>query len=85
MFFVFFLTAFSLYHLMVFRVNKHRPAAEKLPHSMSLARRDELESESKSLYPRSVIYQFTQLCAVTVILLAVAFVCFRVWDYAKRK
>ena len=83
--FVFFIATFSLYHLMVFRVNKHLALGEKFPHSMSFGQREDLKSLYKSLYPKSIIYQLVLTCAVTMILLAIAFVCFRVWSYAEGK
>jgi hypothetical protein len=81
--FVFFIAAFSLYHLMVFRVNRHLALGEKFPHSLSFGQREDLKSLYKSLYPKSIIYQLVLTCGVTMILLAVAFVCFRVWSYAE--
>jgi len=81
----FFIAAFCLYHLMVFRVNKHLAPGEKFPHSLSFGQRNELGPLYKSLYPKSAIYQLTLSCAVTMIVLAIAFVCFRVWSVAEGK
>ncbi len=81
----FFIAAFCLYHLMVFRVNKHLATDEKFPHSLSFGQRNELGPLYKSLYPKSAIYQLTVSCAVTIILVAIAFVCFRVWSLAEGK
>jgi tellurite resistance protein TehA-like permease len=83
--FAFFIAAFCLYHFMVFRVNKHLPADEKFPHSLSLGQPNELGALYKSLYPRSAIYQLTLTCAITMVVLAVAFACFRVWSAAEGK
>jgi len=81
----FFIAAFCLYHLMVFRVNKHLAMGEKFPHSLSFGKRNELGPIYKYLHPNSAIYQLTLSYAVTMILLAIAFVCFRVWSFAHGK
>jgi hypothetical protein len=83
--FAFFIAAFCLYHLIVFRVNKHLAPGEKFPHSLSFGQRNELSSLYKSLYPNNMIYQLTLTCAVTMMLLAIAFVAFRIWSYAEGK
>ncbi len=82
-FLAFFFAAFSLYHFMVFRVNKHLEAGEKYPHSLSFGRRDQLRDLYTSLYPGSPLYRFTIISAIALILLALAFVGFRVWDVTK--
>jgi hypothetical protein len=51
--FAFFLTAFFLYHFMVFRVNKNLSPDERIPHSLTFGQRDRLAIEYKSQYPRS--------------------------------
>jgi hypothetical protein len=79
----FYLASFSLYHLMVFRVNKNLPLGEKIPHSLTFGHRERLGREYRALYPRSILYQLTLLCAVTVFVLAVAFAGFRIWDAAR--
>jgi hypothetical protein len=83
--FAFFIAAFCLYHFMVFRVNKHLALGEKFPHSLSFGQRDELSALYKSLYPKSILYHLSFVCAVTMILLAVAFVSFRVWSLLEGK
>jgi hypothetical protein len=81
----FYFAALSLYHLMVFRVNKNLPFSERIPHSLAFGQRDRLAQEYRALYPRSILYQLTRLCAVTVFLLAVAFATLRIWDAARGK
>ena len=76
--FAFFLVAFGLYHLMVFRVNRHLNPGEQFPHSLSFGERDQLRALYKSLYPRSIVYQLTMVSAVTMMLAAVLFVCVHV-------
>ena len=73
----------TLYHLMVFRVNKSLPLDERIPHSLTFGQRDRLGREYRALYPRSILYQLTMLCAVTVLVLAVAFAGFRIWEAAQ--
>lgn len=70
---------------MVFRVNKHLGWGEKFPHSLSFGQPNELGELYKSLYPKSAIYQLTLVSAVTMILLAIAFVCFRIWSFTQGK
>jgi hypothetical protein len=83
--FVFFIAAFSLYHVIVFRVNKHLALGEKFPHSLSFGQREDLRSLYKSLYPNSIIYKLVLICAVTMTLLAITFAAFRIWSYAAGK
>ena len=81
----FYFTAFFLYHFMVFRVNKNLPLNERIPHSLTFGQRDGLGKEYKSLYPRSIVYQLTLLCAVSLIALATVFAGIRIWDAATGK
>jgi hypothetical protein len=83
--FGFFIAAFGLYHLMVFRVNRNVELGEQFPHSLAIGQRDELRTLYKSLYPRSIIYELTLTCSFSLILIAVAFVCFRVWSAVEGK
>ena len=79
----FFFVAFVLYHLMVFKVNRFLDVGEKFPHSLSFGQRAKLRDLYKSLYPRSVVYQFTMICAGAMFLLALGFVAFRMWDFLR--
>jgi len=78
----FYFVALFLYHFMVFRVNKNLPPNERIPHSLTFGQRDRLATEYKSLYPRSMVYQLTLLCAVTLIALAAVFAGIRIWQAA---
>jgi len=80
-FLAFFFAAFALYHFMVFRVNRFLSAGEKFPHSISFGQRARLRDLNKSLYPRSLVYQFTMICAGVMFILALGFVAFRAWDF----
>jgi len=64
---------------MVFRVNRYLPPGDRIPHSLRFGQRDRLAAEYKSLYPRSIVYRLTLLCAFTLIVLAAAFAGLRVW------
>jgi hypothetical protein len=75
----FYFAAFFLYHFMVFRVNRFLPPGERIPHSLTFAQRDRLAAEYKSLYPRSIVYRLTLLCAFTLIVLAALFAGLRIW------
>lgn len=81
-FIAFYLPAFGLYHLMVFRVNQQLPSDRKLPHSLYLGGWSTLAREYKGFYPRRFLYQFTLTCAVTGLIIAVGIVGLRVWEYA---
>ena len=67
---------------MVFRVNKNLPPNERIPYSLTFRQRDRLATEYKSQYPRSIVYQLTLLCAVTLIALAAVFAGIRIWEAA---
>jgi hypothetical protein len=67
---------------MVFRVNKNLPPNERIPHSLTFGHRDRLGTEYKALYPRSIAYQMTVLCALSLIVLAAAFAGIRIWEAA---
>jgi hypothetical protein len=73
----FFLASFCLYHLMIFRVNRFLPPGERLLHSIDLSKGNRLASQYKRLYPRSILYPLTMICATTVLVLALAFVALR--------
>jgi hypothetical protein len=78
----FYLPAFGLSQLMIFRVNQHLPPNRKIPHSLYLRGWNRLGREYKGFYPRSFLYQFTLTCAITCLFIAVGLVGFRVWEYA---
>jgi hypothetical protein len=82
-FLAFYLAAMFLYHFTVYRINRHLAAGEKFPHSMAFGQRERLRDLYKALYPRSPLYQFTMICAAMLFILALAFVGFCIWDYAR--
>ena len=76
-----YLVALGLYHYMVFAVNRQRPVGGKIPHSLFLGQWHLVRDEYKSLNPRGFAYEFTLICAVTVLVFAIAFAVLRVWEY----
>jgi hypothetical protein len=84
-FIAFYLPAFGLYHLMVFRVNRQVPPDRRIPHSLYFGGWSRLTTEYKTFYPRSVVYQFALTCAVITMIVAVSLAGFRLWEYVKGK
>ena len=77
----FYSSAFGLYHFMIFRVNQQLSADRKIPHHISLLGRKRLAGEYKVFYPKSVIYPLAFGCAVTCLVIALAFGGYRIWEY----
>lgn len=77
-----YLPSFAMYHLMVFRVNRWLPPDRRIPHTLSLIGWDRLATEYRRLYPRSSLYRMTLICAVVMLVVAVAFVIARISGYA---
>jgi hypothetical protein len=78
---VFYLPAFGLYHLMVFKVNRQLPPDRRIPHSLYFGGWNRLGSEYKGFYPGSFLYPLTLTCATTCLIVAVGFAGFRIWEY----
>lgn len=81
MFLAFFVPAFSLYHLMIFRVNRQLPPQDRISHFLYWSEWNRLKKLYKALYPKNIVYPFTFACAVTVLILAVTLLCIRFWGY----
>jgi hypothetical protein len=81
-FIAFYFPAFGLYHLMIFRVNRQLPQDRRIPHHLYSGGWNRLAREYKGFYPRSSLYHFTVVCAVTGLIIAVGFVGLRIWEYA---
>ena len=77
----FYLVAFGLYQFMVFAVNKRLTTSERIPHSLFWRGWNRVRNDYKMLYPKSSVYQLSLACAVTVAVIAVAFVALRLWEY----
>ncbi len=78
----FYFAAFGLYQFMVFSVNRRLPTSEKIPHSLFWRGWNRVRNDYKRLYPSSSVYQLSVTCAVTVAVIALAFIALRVWEYA---
>jgi hypothetical protein len=87
--FVSFLAAYlptiGLFHFMLSRVNSQLPPESRLPHSLSWGEWNRLKREYKDFYPRSIVYQLTVSSAVAILILAIAMLAFRFWEYASGK
>ena len=73
----FFFTAFCLFHFMICRVSRLLPPGEKIPHSLDAGKGNRLAARYKARYPSSILYQLTLVCAISVFVLALAFVFLR--------
>jgi hypothetical protein len=78
----FYFAAFGLYHFMVFAVNQHLPAAEKLPHSMFWSGWNRVKDTYRRFYPHSIVYQVSVACAAITLVIAISFVVLRVYEYS---
>ena len=67
---------------MVFRVNRQLPPDRRIPHSLFWGQWKRVCTEYKGFYPRGIVYQLTLSCAVTILILALAILGFRFWEYA---
>ena len=81
-FIAFYLLAFGLYHLMIFRVNRHLPPDLRIPHFLYKGEWNRLGREYKGFYPRSFLYEFTLSCAVGGLIIAISLAGFSFWEYA---
>lgn len=79
---VFYFPAFGLFHLMIFRVNRHLPTGDRIPHSLYWGGWKRLAREYRGFYPRSLVYQLSLICTVTCLIFAVGFAGFQIWEYA---
>jgi hypothetical protein len=65
-------------------VNKHLAPGEKFPY-LPPGQLNQVATLYKSLYPKSIVYHLTMVCAVTMVLLAIAFTALRILNYADGK
>ena len=84
-FMAFYLPAFGLFHLMIFRVDRELPSDRRIPHYLYFGEWKRLATEYKRLYPSSFFYQIALACAVACLTVAVAFVALRIWEYGARR
>jgi hypothetical protein len=80
-----YLPAIGLFHFMLFRVNSQLPPDRRLPHSLSWGDWNRLKTEYKGFYPKSIVYGLTLISAYLILILAIAMLGFRFWEYANGK
>jgi len=72
----------GLHEFMAFRVNKLLPPNHRFAHfPFGPSPWSKLEAEYETLYPRSILHQLTLRCAVAMLILALAMVALRSWEY----
>jgi len=74
------LVIFALYHFMIFRVNRHLDPDDRIRH-FSRGAATKLEKLYRGFYPRSSLYSFRRSSAVILLILALAMVALRTWEY----
>ena len=84
------LGAFGLYHFMILSVNSRLTASERIPHAQFWRGWDRLKDPGwdrvkdryNKLHPESCVYPVTVTCALAAVLIAMALVALRFWEYA---
>lgn len=82
----------GMYHFMIFAVNRSLPTAKRIPHFRIYRQRGGLigshgfewkttTTEYKRLYPSSLINYVAVGCVAAIVVIAIAFVALRVWEY----
>jgi hypothetical protein len=80
----FYFATYGLYQFTVSAVNRQLVASERIPHSLFWRGWNLVRDNYKRFYPRSSIYQLSMVCAVTVAMIALAFVALSLWEYTYR-
>jgi hypothetical protein len=85
----FWVALFGLYHFMIYAANKRLPASNRIPHVRHLGglrashgfewRR--VTNDYRTLYPTSLINYMWVGCIGSIVVIAIAFVFLRVWEY----
>jgi hypothetical protein len=73
----------GLLYFMILRVNPNLPQSEWISFSLSSGRWKRLATEYKGFYPRSVLPQLMESSACVMLVVAVATVVVRFWEYAR--
>ena len=73
----------ALLHFMILRVNQNLPQSEWISFSGSRGRWKRLATEYRGFYPRSILPQLMESSAYLMLVVAVAMVVVRFWEYAK--
>ena len=82
----------GVYHFMIFAVNRRLPTANRIPHFRIYRQRDGLigshgfewkttMTEYKRLYPSSLINYAAVGSVASIVVIVIAFVALRVWEY----
>ena len=84
------LALFGLYHFMIYAVNKRLPVSTRIPHvrvfrgGLWLSHGFEwkrVRNDYKRLYPSSLINHVVTGCIGSIVVIAIALVALRVWEY----
>ncbi len=78
-FIVVYVPTWSLYHFMIFRVNKELPLYRKIRHSLFYGGWTKLRDEYKGFYPRSSLYHLTVSGAISCLVIATVIFVFNFW------
>lgn len=73
-----YVVTFGLLEFMVWRVNKQLPVGERLSYGLPGAR---LRVEYTRLFPKSQLYATTMKLSATLVIVAIVFAGWRVWEY----
>jgi len=87
----FWVALFGVYHFMIYAANKQLPASNRIPH-LRVYRRGlwwgshgfewgRVTNEYKRLYPTSLVNYVWIGCLWSIVVIAIAFVFLRVWEY----
>ena len=80
------LLARAFHELMVFRVNRHLPPNQRIPHfPFSSFGWSKLGEAYRELYPRSILYKLMLQCYVVILILACALVTLSIWGFVGGK
>ncbi len=80
-FVLFYLVAFGLYQLMVFKLNRFRRPDSKIPHRLFWGGWKLVETEYKTAYPKSSVYQLSLSSAVSALVIGLGLAVLRIWEY----
>jgi hypothetical protein len=76
------LDTMGLLYFMIFSVNQKLPQSRWVSFSVSRGRWKRLATEYKSFYPRSILPRSMESCAYAMLVVALATVVIRFWEYA---
>lgn len=81
----FYLAAFGLFHLMIYRVNRGLPTDDRIPHSLYFGGWNQLRDLHRGFYPRSSLWTVTMTLAISCLTFALAAASVLVWQFAAGK